>query len=299
MRGAGTGALWAGAALALLSASRAPAGNCLPLDEAARLRLTSYADGLYHDFARAPLRITRETLDPATCYMQLSFGTSPPAAPFRRVLYLTPDRRFLTSAPFDLEGKTGEAEAGIARTLDTYLKQWRTPVEGPAEAKVRIVAFLDYESEESRLMDSALRDQVLPERKGLVSVAYVNFPAEGGGWSEPAAQIGACAAEQGAAAFHTVHEYLFANQDQIDGENLLPGIEAFVKSAGGVDAAALARCARERGRNDAVRAGVKTGVAVGVVSAPTLFINGYRWWGTVGGLGEMLKAIDRLAGEKK
>ena len=68
--------------------------ECKPLEDSTRARLAEYAQGLFELPKESPLRISAATLDSKTCYYRLTFTTSPPAEPFRRTLFLSPDRRF-------------------------------------------------------------------------------------------------------------------------------------------------------------------------------------------------------------
>ncbi len=104
--------------VALAAGLAAQPTKCRPVDDGARGRMVEYAHGLFNLPINSPLRISEERVDVKTCYAQITVATSPPANAFHRILFLSPDRRFLTSAVYDTEKApapaTGSAGGGAA-----------------------------------------------------------------------------------------------------------------------------------------------------------------------------------------
>ncbi len=118
--------------IALAAGLAAEPTACAPLDNGARGRVVRYAQGLFNLPINSPLRISEEKVDAKTCYAQITVATSPPANAFHRILFLSPDRRFLTTAVYDTEsaavpapGSSGGGTAAIGLSGESVeLRSW-------------------------------------------------------------------------------------------------------------------------------------------------------------------------------
>jgi len=95
--------------VALAAGLGAQPTTCAPLDNGARARVVESAQGLFNLPINSRLRISEEKVDAKTCYARITVATSPPANAFHRILFLSPDRRFLTTAVYDTENTTAPA----------------------------------------------------------------------------------------------------------------------------------------------------------------------------------------------
>jgi protein-disulfide isomerase len=138
-------------------------------------------------------------------------------------------------------------------------------VRGPQDAPVAIV-YGDYECPFCAAVEVRLRP--LPLR-----VAFRHFPVQG---SHPRALAAACAAEAAAAqgAFWAMHDALFDDQGRLEDPHLWARAERL-----GLD---LERFDADR-RSDAVRKRVREhfhgAVRAGIVTTPTVFVDGRRYSG--------------------
>ena len=141
------------------------------------------------------------------------------------------------------------------------------PAQGGANAAVTLVEYSDFQC--------PFCAQVMPTLKRVqetygdrVRIVWKDFPLtaihpEAFG----AAQAGQCAQEQG--KFWELHDLLFANQRALQPESLKTHAVA-----AGLDAAAFDQCLDSGKYADAVQAEMDTATALGVVSTPTVFVNG-------------------------
>lgn len=143
---------------------------------------------------------------------------------------------------------------------------------GPADAKVTVVEFSDFECPHCREMYLILK-AVEPEFP-QVRFVYKNFPlTEIHPWAMTAAIAAHCAFQSSPDAFWKIHNQLFDNQDIITADNAWDEVTDFATSAG-LSADALHTCMAAPEAKAKVEADLVEGKALGVESTPTLFING-------------------------
>ncbi len=76
---------------------------CVQFDGAARARALAQAREILGLPLNTTLSISTEAVDPNTCWIQLNLYASTPGTTLRRVLFLSPDRAFLTSTVYDTQ----------------------------------------------------------------------------------------------------------------------------------------------------------------------------------------------------
>jgi len=147
-----------------------------------------------------------------------------------------------------------------------------SPAKGPATARVTLVEFADFECPHCAALYQSLKP--LEERYPQVRIVYKDFPiAQAHPWAETAALGGRCAFRQSREGFWKVHDLIFENQDLISSENIWDKLVEYASQAG-LDAATFKTCLASPDEQKAVEASRAEGVALGVNSTPTVFING-------------------------
>jgi protein-disulfide isomerase len=147
-----------------------------------------------------------------------------------------------------------------------------SPTKGPADARVVIVEFADFECPHCRELWEALT--VVEQKYPQVRVVYKDFPlAQIHPWANTAALGGRCAFQQSPAAFWKVHDAIFQNQDLISPENVWDKLVQFATAAG-LNADAFKSCLSAPETQKDIDASHAEGVALGVNSTPTVYING-------------------------
>ena len=152
------------------------------------------------------------------------------------------------------------------------------PSKGPADAKVTLVEFADFQCPHCRELHSIMG--VMEQKFPQVRVVYKDFPlTQIHEWAETAAIGARCAYMQSPDAFWKVHDAIFDNQDVISAENVWNKLTDYATGAG-LDAASFKACMSGTEAKKAVEVNQADGVALGVSSTPTVYVNGRP---TVGG----------------
>ena len=147
-----------------------------------------------------------------------------------------------------------------------------SPSKGPADAKVTVVEFADFECPHCRELHQVLA--TLEQRYPQVRVVYKDYPlTEIHEWAETAAIGARCAYMQSPAAFWKVHDAIFDNQDLISAENIWDKLNDFAAKAG-LNMDTFKACMASPEAKQAVDASRDEGVALGVNSTPTVYVNG-------------------------
>jgi protein-disulfide isomerase len=147
-----------------------------------------------------------------------------------------------------------------------------SPAKGPTNARVTLVEFADFECPHCQVLHQSLKS--IETRFPQVRVVYKDFPLNQiHPWAETAAIGGRCAFEQSPAAFWKVHDLIFDNQDLVSAENVWAKLVDYASQAG-VNTDAFKTCLSSPDAQKAVDASRAEGVAIGVNSTPTVYVNG-------------------------
>lgn len=146
------------------------------------------------------------------------------------------------------------------------------PSRGPADAKVVIVEYSDFECPHCRQLYEFWKTFVPAHPQ--IRFVFKDFPiTQIHPWAETAAIGARCAYMQSPAAFWKVHDEIFENQDLISPENVWDKLVGFASDAG-LDPAAFKSCLASPEAQKAVDDNRNEGIAVGVESTPTVYVNG-------------------------
>jgi len=138
---------------------------------------------------------------------------------------------------------------------------------GPADARVRIVEFYDYQCPFCKSVQPAVK-AVRRQYPDQVSIVHEHYPLGGHEFAFGAAVAAECAARQG--TFERYHELLFARQDSL-------GTVSYVRladEAGIKDAESFRRCVEDEETAEIVESGVALGNQLEIGGIPTFLING-------------------------
>ena len=140
------------------------------------------------------------------------------------------------------------------------------PVRGDRSAPVTIVEFSDYQCPFCSRVNPALA-KVLETYGNKVRIVFKDFPLPNHAEAPKAAEAAHCAAEQG--KYWEMHDAMFANQRALG----VPALKQYAAGLG-LDAAKFNRCLDAGQYASKVAAGAAQGEKLGVISTPTLYING-------------------------
>ncbi len=198
--------------------------------------------------------------------LQAALGDQKQDIPF----YISDDGRYLFR---------GEA---IDLTVDPFLavaqkmKLDGQPSRGPADAKVTVVEYSDFECPYCAQAWEVFEKQVYPGYKDKVRFVFKQMPlTQIHPWAEDAAVATECAFQQGNEQFWKLYDGLFGQQREITKENLAAKVEE-IATASGLDVPKLKECIAGRKTIDEVKADQAEAASIGVNGTPTFFVNGRR-----------------------
>lgn len=146
------------------------------------------------------------------------------------------------------------------------------PSKGPADAKVTLVEFADFECPHCRALHQELG--AFEEHYPQIRIVYKDFPlTQIHDWAETAAIGARCAYMQSPNAFWKLHDAIFDSQDLISAENVWDKLNGFAKDAG-LNGETFKTCLASPEAKQAVDANAAEAVALGVNSTPTVYVNG-------------------------
>lgn len=150
-------------------------------------------------------------------------------------------------------------------------------VKGPADAKIVIVEFSDFECPACRYAEPILRG-LLKLHEGKVRFVFKNFPLERmHRWARPAALAAECAGRQG--KYWELHGKLYDEQEKwAHATDALKNWEVYAKEFK-LNVPAWKACLQDPAVNAVVSQDVQDGLDAWVGSTPTFFINGRRFAG--------------------
>jgi protein-disulfide isomerase len=140
------------------------------------------------------------------------------------------------------------------------------PSTGPADPKVTIVEFTDYQCPYCHRAQGVI-DQVLSRYSGKVRFVHLDFPLDGHPGAVPAARAARCAGEQG--KFWEYHRSLMTAPGTLDEADLKGRATALRLDVGG-----FGSCLSSGRHEDAIQASLRQGEELGVTGTPAYFING-------------------------
>jgi len=184
------------------------------------------------------------------------------------VVYVTKDGKYIFRG--DLSDMTVDPLAEIRSKLHPA----NSPSMGPADAKITLVEFADFECPSCRQLDRILRD-LLPQHPD-VRLVYKDFPLTSiHPWATTAAIAGQCAAQQNPASFWKLHDIIFDAQDLITPSNVWDKMADFAAQIG-LNGETFRACLSNSETAHQVDKTTQEGHDVNVTATPTIFVNGRR-----------------------
>jgi protein-disulfide isomerase len=169
-------------------------------------------------------------------------------------------------APFSIANPWERVDAKLLHLADR-------PTLGPADARVPIVEFADFECPYCAKAFNEIETLVNTTYKGQVRLIWKAFPLQGHTWAEQAAIAAECVREQNPQAFWTIAADFYRDQNEITPQNLRDHIYGYANPLG-IDPKALNACILGSSAEERVEQDKKDGAAVHVMSTPTFLVNG-------------------------
>ena len=147
------------------------------------------------------------------------------------------------------------------------------PAKGPANAKVTIVEYSDFQCPFCSKGYNTMEKEVLPQYKDKVRFYYKHYPLPFHPWAEPAAVAAECAKEQKPDAFWKLYSSFFENQAQMTKDNVKQKATEYLGDQK-IDMAKWNDCVDNNKSLPQVKAQMAEGGTVGVRGTPGFIING-------------------------
>ncbi len=149
-----------------------------------------------------------------------------------------------------------------------------TPSKGPANARVTVVEYADFQCPTCRLLYGILKE--LEPQYPQVRFVFKDFPLDQiHPWAMTAAIAGRCAYQQKPAAFWLLHDRTFQNQEIISPSTVWDTMLAYAANFG-LDTTAFRACMAAPTTKALIEASVAEGQKLKIANTPTLFVNGRR-----------------------
>lgn len=164
------------------------------------------------------------------------------------------------------------------------------PSMGPADAKVTLVIFNDFECPYCRELARTLRSDAFQQKYGkVVRIIFKDYPiASIHPWARAAAEAGHCVGDGRPEVFWKFHDWIFEHQGEVTPDNLRQKVLDFGKEHG-LDAGKLGACMDSHEKASEVDASLKQGRELLIEQTPTFFLNGRKVPGAL-----PLKSLDTL-----
>ncbi|HEY7302720.1 MAG TPA: DsbA family protein [Bryobacteraceae bacterium] len=184
-----------------------------------------------------------------------------------RVYYLTPDGKHLISGSVWDLNKSPFTETQAHLPTDG-------PSFGPANAKVTIVIFSDFECPYCREFAKTIRDNVPKKYPSDVRVIFEDFPLETiHKWALAAAEAAHCLEDQKPTAFWAFHDWVFEHQQEVNEANVRQKALDLAKTQD-VDLAKAGSCMDTHATGEQVKRSIAAGRILQIQQTPTVFVNG-------------------------
>jgi protein-disulfide isomerase len=155
------------------------------------------------------------------------------------------------------------------------------PAFGPANAKITVVVFSDFQCPYCRQLASTLRDNIPKKNPDNVRVVFEDFPLDAiHKWARAAAEGAHCLGDGNPEAFWAFHDWIFEHQGDVTEANVHDKILEFAKTKS-LDVAKIGSCMASHATASEVEKNQSAGQALQVQQTPTLFVNGRMLSGAV------------------
>jgi hypothetical protein len=138
---------------------------CPAFSDLVKEDLTSYVQKRYHISPNANLHISESSAVGDTCYQKVRFEARGTAV-FSLILYVSPDRRFLTTNLFDAHSDPVEEDRRANRETALKLAQGNPMSTSAAGAPVTLVVFADFQCPHCKRFAALLKELSLLTRLG-------------------------------------------------------------------------------------------------------------------------------------
>lgn len=196
------------------------------------------------------------------------------------VMFISKDGKFV------LRGELYQTDGDPFASTRAQMKLENQPFKGPADAKVVVVEYADFQCPSCKQLFEVLK-QLVPLYP-QVKFVFKDFPLDQiHPWARNAAAAGRCAYKQNPAAFWKLHDLLFEQQANITAVNHWQQLQDFAAQVG-LEPQSFRLCLTAPDTKTYVDDSIQEALRLRIANTPTVFVNGRR---VVGGSREQLEQI--------
>jgi protein-disulfide isomerase len=160
------------------------------------------------------------------------------------------------------------------REAENTISLRNQPAVGPAEAPVTIVEFADLECPTCAEMQKFIETQLIPKYGDKIRIVFKEFPLVTiHDWALQAAIANECGYQLNAASYFRYRSIIYESQGMINAANVRQLLLDFGERAG-LSQLKLSVCMDSKASLPRVEADMQEGRKLGIMSTPTIFING-------------------------
>ncbi|WP_420240074.1 thioredoxin domain-containing protein (plasmid) [Telmatobacter bradus] len=261
--------------ISFLTSLNAQANKCTIPSDSIRAKVLEYVSVRYKIASKADLTLIENKQANDACFWIFKYQ-----APQREIsIYLSPDGSYLAPTLYDMRVDPRIEEEANRERIAKSLTVGASPSIGPKDAGVTIVEFSDFQCPFCKRMADMLMKVNQDGKVTPTRIVYKFFPLSMHPWAMDAAKVAKCVSMQDSDAFWKVHDYIFANQQQLNAGNVKDRVSSFVVENLKIDQEQYHSCIENDLSLGPVNKDVNLGKSLGVSGTPTLFINGMIYRG--------------------
>lgn len=231
-------------------------------------RVEAYLRNLYALGPKFTVKVSEPQATPIPGLRAVAVEVSAEGQTNNITMYVSDDGRFL------LQGDLADMQADPFAKNRAAMDLAGAPSRGPANAKIVVVEYGDFQCPSCRRLSEVLRG--LYPNYPQVRFVFRDFPlTQIHAWAMTAATAGRCIYHKDPAAFWTYSDYIYDHQDRISAENVW---ETVVQQgvAAGYDEPTFKACMADPAMKTEIDKSTNEGVALKLANTPTVFVNGRR-----------------------
>jgi protein-disulfide isomerase len=175
---------------------------------------------------------------------------------------------------FIFRGELSDMSVDPLADIRSKLHPGNSPSIGPANAKITLIEYADFECPSCRQLDRVLRD-LLPKHPE-VRLVYKDFPLTTlHPWAMTASIAAQCANQQDPASFWKIHDIIFDAQDVITPSNVWDKMTDFAGQLG-LNVETFRACLANPDTPHEIEKTMTEGRELNISGTPTIFVNGRR-----------------------
>jgi protein-disulfide isomerase len=262
-----------------------PTSSPSPKQETIESRVEKYLRNTYAWGPQFEVKVGPTKQSPVPDLLEIPLTISMDGQSDNAIVYVTKNGNYI------FRGDLTDMSIDPLADIRSKLNPGNSPSIGPADAKITLIEFADFECPSCRELDRILRDFMTSHPE--VRLVYKNFPlTELHPWAMTAAIASQCTYQQDPAKFWKIHDAIFDAQDVISPSNVRDKMIDLAAQQG-LNIETFRACMANPEATHQVEQTMEEGRAVNITGTPTTFVNGRRLIGPDKSLLEQFTRFER------